>query len=453
MHSADLFIWNRKSILLIGINIIMTSALIAQNFTYRIYTIKDGLPCSTINGIKTDSRGYLWISSVGGLSRFDGTTFKNYSTREVIPSGYEIGIDFEDKQGRLWIHYVKGVFCFDGVHFKEYPIENPPPGLWICQVMETHDHKMRFFTKSGIYELQNEKWKRLNLFSSETNSFDELNDSTMLISCFDSLVLYYKSGYWNTVARTGIDDDFLGPHKAKNGKIYVSSRNHLYIFEDNHLKLIYDDVLSHKKIHGLYVDKENRLWIGTQQHGLYIFTGNKVQHILEGKCGYICEFDEDYEGNIWATSFNGLIKLSPSWVDFYDNGLHGKNATAIRNSFKDKDGTIYFGNTVRGFTKLVNHKFISSEEFLDKSSNKLISNWVCSFVIDEKKNLWVTDNEESLIKITGSHAENLSNKWNQLISRSMTYNSFDSSIYAGFDHGIVKVKNDKYQLDTIPGFE
>ena len=49
--------------------------------TFRQYTISDGLPSSTVNGVLEDEQGYIWISTNKGVSRLDPETdqLKNYN--------------------------------------------------------------------------------------------------------------------------------------------------------------------------------------------------------------------------------------------------------------------------------------------------------------------------------------------------------------------------------------
>jgi len=45
---------------------------------YQLYTTKDGLPDNTIWRVMEDSKGYLWLSTPHGLSRFNGSAFQNF---------------------------------------------------------------------------------------------------------------------------------------------------------------------------------------------------------------------------------------------------------------------------------------------------------------------------------------------------------------------------------------
>lgn len=48
------------------------------------YTVKDGLCESFCTGVAQDSRGFYWISTQGGINRFDGTNFKAYFPSELL---------------------------------------------------------------------------------------------------------------------------------------------------------------------------------------------------------------------------------------------------------------------------------------------------------------------------------------------------------------------------------
>ncbi|MFT5595329.1 MAG: two-component system sensor histidine kinase LytS, partial [Flammeovirgaceae bacterium] len=58
--------------------------VVAQKSAYIAYGLEDGLPQSQVRAIAQDSSGYLWIGTMAGLSRFDGTEFKNFSKKDGL---------------------------------------------------------------------------------------------------------------------------------------------------------------------------------------------------------------------------------------------------------------------------------------------------------------------------------------------------------------------------------
>lgn len=57
-----------------------------QNWIIYEYNETNGLPTGEANTVLQTRDGYVWIGSYGGLIRYDGTTFRNYSTENAIPS-------------------------------------------------------------------------------------------------------------------------------------------------------------------------------------------------------------------------------------------------------------------------------------------------------------------------------------------------------------------------------
>src|SRR6266545_88788 len=78
---------------------LLQASLAAQTLHIRTYTPDDGLPASQIWSIHQDRRGYLWFATSAGLSRFDGSTFTNFSVAEGLPDPL-IRTIVEDRQGR-----------------------------------------------------------------------------------------------------------------------------------------------------------------------------------------------------------------------------------------------------------------------------------------------------------------------------------------------------------------
>ena len=52
----------------------------AQQQIFKNYTVNDGLISNSIRRIFQDSKGFLWIATLEGLSKYDGHTFTGYNT-------------------------------------------------------------------------------------------------------------------------------------------------------------------------------------------------------------------------------------------------------------------------------------------------------------------------------------------------------------------------------------
>ena len=82
---------------------------------FRTLGLSDGLRNNSVTCLLADSRGYLWIGSIQGLSRYDGHEIKTRFHESGDPSLYEVfntpikSIE-EDGDGRIWIQCENSVY-------------------------------------------------------------------------------------------------------------------------------------------------------------------------------------------------------------------------------------------------------------------------------------------------------------------------------------------------------
>lgn len=83
---------------------------------FTTYTSVDGMAHNNIHDIYIDSRGYVWLCTWSGVSRFDGYHFKNYCTDpKNMPVRHNRfrGVE-EDGKGNLWFRtYDDHIYRFD----------------------------------------------------------------------------------------------------------------------------------------------------------------------------------------------------------------------------------------------------------------------------------------------------------------------------------------------------
>src|SRR6056297_620594 len=113
-----------KNILfVIIIHLILNNFVQSQELTYKKYTIADGLPQTQVMDIYQDSKGFIWVITKNGISRFDGMKFINYTNKDGLPDRIVTGV-IEDLNGTIWVISKSGISKFTGNQFKFYPPEN-----------------------------------------------------------------------------------------------------------------------------------------------------------------------------------------------------------------------------------------------------------------------------------------------------------------------------------------
>ena len=100
--------------------LLITFISIAQEYSYRYYSISDGLPQTQITALFQDSKGFIWVGTKGGLSRFDGVEFENFGIEDGLTSRIVCNIS-EGRNGKIYVLCDHGLSVFDGNKFTPHP--------------------------------------------------------------------------------------------------------------------------------------------------------------------------------------------------------------------------------------------------------------------------------------------------------------------------------------------
>ncbi len=316
------------------------------------YTTKNGLPSNNCYYTLQDKRGYIWVGTDAGVSRFDGTTFENFSVDDGLPDNQILQLR-EDKKGRIWFLALNG--------------------------------QLSYFYNGRIYNAKNDpKLKALN-FDAVIVSFLEdsrgrfwFGTNKNIIGMWDGKqVLKFVSGN----PQKQLINAYL--YEDQNGQIWSNSSHALHLFNNKEFVLIREEVVpySYKTVvpakqsiyllhkDGLYyragifqqkilsvppaILENNPGYIHVSNDALWLANGNgvymyafegKTEHILQGV--EVSQVIEDVHQNRWFTTKNGIYRLPPQLERLYtlseENGL---SKTAIKSILKDDRQQLWLGMT------------------------------------------------------------------------------------------------------------
>ena len=162
----------------------------------RSYGIADGLIDDRITDLLEDRHGNLWIATLSGLSHFDGSTFRNFTTEDGLPSN-RIRCLFEDSRGYLWLGTDGGVVQYDGRLFQT--IKSPHIGP-VCQILEGRDGSFYFGTIPGSiirYRLRHIP-PRIRLLQVVANRVYENPEEAILSTTDQPVIFDYKGMSFST---------------------------------------------------------------------------------------------------------------------------------------------------------------------------------------------------------------------------------------------------------------
>jgi len=60
----------------------------SQSYYFDSYSVEDGLNSSKVYSLLQDQNDYIWLGTAGGVSRFDGIKFENFTSENgLAPKG------------------------------------------------------------------------------------------------------------------------------------------------------------------------------------------------------------------------------------------------------------------------------------------------------------------------------------------------------------------------------
>lgn len=92
------------------------NAILPNKFHFRHYNIENGISSNGISSIIQDRKGYIWIGTDNGISRFDGTQFVFYqkkNPRYQNLQGNSINTICEINDKEIWIGTENGVYIYN----------------------------------------------------------------------------------------------------------------------------------------------------------------------------------------------------------------------------------------------------------------------------------------------------------------------------------------------------
>jgi signal transduction histidine kinase/ligand-binding sensor domain-containing protein/CheY-like chemotaxis protein/AraC-like DNA-binding protein len=94
--------------LLVFLLCLLTFSLRAANTHFRTLDVKRGLADNFVRDIMTDSEGYVWISTMNGVSRFDGYRFLNFQPQQWGSRSGDVAMVRETADSTLWLLTISG---------------------------------------------------------------------------------------------------------------------------------------------------------------------------------------------------------------------------------------------------------------------------------------------------------------------------------------------------------
>lgn len=365
-----------------------------KRYNFGYITLNEGLPHHFIDDIYKDSKGFLWISTLGGgLSRYDAYDFKYYniSTYPVALSSNFIHKVCEDNFNRLWIASEGGVNIlnlstqlFDDSFDKDRTLSNL---LNRPAYMVTKDNAGNIWlsVKNDLYRIAFLPDGSIAEIKAVSSDFAPASEPLTAIREIDNRM-------W-----VGYNHHVCVVKDGKNGELFLEEVSSLLTFEQGCFISV-------------FFEKENEVWIGTDR-GLFRY--NKNNHSLRQYAhdkndpeslshGTVTDLAETDDKELLVATLKGINFYNPTTDHFIrinsdEKGMSNTLNCDFINCLLTDGALIWIGTEAGGLNemnrrKLSVHNYVHNKD-LPESISK---NPVNAIFEDTDGDLWVGSVEGGL---------------------------------------------------------
>lgn len=332
----------------------LSTQVAAQRYTFYNLNVENGLIQSQVRTIAQDKYGYLWIGTLGGLSRYDGSGFTSFTVRDGLLDN-EILTVKTDPKGQIWIGGRKGLSMYDGNQFRHIHFPgstNHRNGIPVTEIHIIDEHTSVCIAGNQVYYIRDSSAVQLVLpdASLKTNAIFPDQDTLWVAGNDGHLYKHYQQ-QWEKIPLPQIPSG----HNLLISQIFKNSKGRIWLATSGGL---------------FYVNNQTIQTLPLPQHILYRFPA-------------VLSITEDYQGFLWAGMASGVLCLTDSTMSFFHK-RNGLSDNAFPDMLTDKEGSVWMATDGHGLFRFSGSQFT----LLDESSG-LPGTQVMCFETDEKGKIFI----------------------------------------------------------------
>ncbi len=387
---------------------LVPAATRAQVYRFENITNVQGVADRVINAITQDARGFIWIASIDGLTRYDGykaVVYRHQSNDAGSLSDNEVYALCTDGYGDLWVGTRSGLNRYDAVNdrFEVFVHSSTDPNS---------------LSANEVFTLAKDKAGRLWV-GTYNGGLDRIERSGRAGAVHYSFTHYRHSNANNNSLSS---DQVLSVCFDNNGVGWIGTTDGLNILDESTKKItrLYADAgnsntISNKTVNKIVAADNGSVWIcgRSMLDNIFYRPGDAVARVTINRMlpvvirsrnisnWAINDFMTDRNGNYWvATNDQGLIKFKGDINDgltYAENFTTGQSTYSLVNNtvfsfYEDNAGVIWIG-TAKGISKYVPAKARFNERAFSTYST---SGYVKALLQDDSGRLWTGSDSDTL---------------------------------------------------------
>ncbi len=361
----------------------------------------------------------LFILFIAAHARLTGQNSRSLSiSKDSIPrlkatqgkNKYgSVSCGIQDKSGLLWFGTSgEGLYTFDGHSFKNYTIQDGLHSNTILSILEDKNGIIWIGTNIGLCQYNP------TAIQTKQSLFKTIQFSLTKVSNF-----YPSTGNHPSNSETGV----WSLMQDKTGRIWIGTNDDgVYCFNGkNFHHFLYQDsvVNTHKlklnNVSAIIEDNKGKIWFTTWFEGIVCFDGKAVSNYKPNGDVWFGTIYQDRQGILWiGTRDHGVYRYDgDTFINVFSN-IAIFNTCGIESIVEDKNGNLWFGTeygqiaTRDSFGGLWRHSYADSS-FSKKNQmtnftmkDGLNSNSVFWNFEDKSGNIWIGTRNIGLCRYDGT---------------------------------------------------
>jgi signal transduction histidine kinase/streptogramin lyase len=418
----------------------------SEHLPVKIYTSADGLGSGFIDFLMRDSRGFIWICTRDGLSRFDGSQFITYQIGDETAPGVESF--YETRDGVYWIGTTGGLYRFNPDSLAAPKVSrNGRPILtaefvnrWRGTMLEDRKGNL-WFLSDGVFLLE-EKNGKASFTKLDLNLPTEMNQEYAVTAMYEAEDgSFWISTSFGLVRRLPDARTIFYPHPRAmiegstamlldtQNRVWLKRELDLFVIKPEPieslsnfesltkrtltpttiaplktdvvlrmpekpgevLQIFCNDYFYRWALKGMYATSDGHVWITTEQD-LFEYDGQMLHRFnsSQGLATNMVRMAEDAANNLWFSGQTGLVRLDRKGLISYGE-MDGLSSPRLNSIYEDRNGSLYISNGNFFLSKLENKAFQTVELTVSQSAKSM---WTSrSAFLDSHGEWWVMTTE------------------------------------------------------------
>src|SRR5262245_24092119 len=335
-------------------------------YRHAAWRVQEGAFESAPNAITQTADGYIWIGTDSGPVRFDGVRFQRWTPgpdNGVFNTAVVSLLGASD--GTMWIGTDTGVLSWKNDHLEKKNVfgriaailEDHQHRIWVARsrMQRARDLGVPTALGGGLCQVAGDHPgciggdDRMRLNSADALSNDA--EGNLWVGAPNQLIRW-RDGSFETYLRDRLEGRLVSTSSitvAMDGSVWAAipldDQGLFRIVRGQPEKALFRGI-EPTAVTTVLIDRDQSLWMGTRQDGVYRVYGERVDHFgtVDGLSSNVVNgLFEDREGNVWVATSRGLDCFHDSSIVEFSATAYGLAATGVGTVLASGDGTVWVG--------------------------------------------------------------------------------------------------------------